>query len=430
MNQTIPVAGVDVSKRFSDLCVLAPNNDILTRMKIYHDLPSMERALTELHRIKSEYGVGPVMVMESTSHYHLILFQFFQAAGFEVIVVNPIQSGALKNINVRKVKNDKVDAYKIAVLYRLKVLRTSQVPANSLRGLRLLCRQRSELMGDVTRYKNRLTAYLDQVFPGYDKVFSDVGGVSSRAVLKECATPQVLLSKSEEELADLINTASRCGMTFSRKKSAKLRTIAEEAAKLGITAPGTVAVIATVLNVLEILLHNIRQIEQNIKVLVEQETYIQQNLILLQTIPGIGFNSALTILFEIGDFSLFCKPKQLAAYFGIDPGERQSGKFCGSKNKMSKRGSPQVRAALHMVAVNSVAIQKKRPACNPVLATYYEEKCKSKPGKVAMCAVMHKISNIIFAVLRDQKPFEIRLPQEHAQQMGITTAHDLNVSDL
>lgn len=418
MNQTVPVAGVDVSKRFSDLCVLAPNNDVLIRMKIYHDLPSMERALTELRRIEGEYGAAPVVVMESTSHYHLILFQLFHEAGFEVIVVNPIQSGALKNINVRKVKNDKVDAYKIAILYRLKVLRTSQVSANSLRGLRLLCRQRSELMDDVTRYKNRLTAYLDQVFPGYDKVFSDVGGVSSRAVLKECATPQELMLKSEDELAELIRTASRRGIAFCCKKSTKLRIIAKEAAKLGISASGTTVVIATVLNILDILLQNIRQIEQTIKTLVKQETYIQQNLFLLQTIPGIGFNSALVILSEIGDFSLFHKPKQLAAYFGLDPGERQSGKFRGSKNKMSKRGSPQVRAALHMAAVNSVAVQKRRPVCNPVLAAYYEEKCKSKPGKVAMCAVMRKISNIIFAVLRDKKSFELRQPNEHAQRIG------------
>jgi hypothetical protein len=41
---------------------------------------------------------------------------------------------ALNNISVRKVNNDKVDAYKIAMLYRLKVLRTSQVPVDSLRG--------------------------------------------------------------------------------------------------------------------------------------------------------------------------------------------------------------------------------------------------------------------------------------------------------
>ena len=140
MKQTVPVVGVDVSKRISDMCVLAPNNEIMARLKIYHDLTSMERSVAELRRVENECGVAPVIVMESTSHYHLILFQFFCEAGYEVIVVNPIQSGALKNINVRKVKNDKVDAYKIAMLYRLKVLRKSQVPVDSLRGLRLLCR--------------------------------------------------------------------------------------------------------------------------------------------------------------------------------------------------------------------------------------------------------------------------------------------------
>ena len=98
MNQMISVAGVDMSKRFSDLRVLGPSNDILLRTKIYHDLTSMERALTELCRVKKNCGIAPVVVMESTSHYHLILFQFFREAGFEVIVVNPIQSGALKKL--------------------------------------------------------------------------------------------------------------------------------------------------------------------------------------------------------------------------------------------------------------------------------------------------------------------------------------------
>ena len=71
-------------------------------------------------------------------------------------MVNPIQSVALKNINVRKVKNDKVDAYKIAMLYRLKVLPTSQVPVDSLRGLRLLCRQRSKLIGSTPSHPQPL----------------------------------------------------------------------------------------------------------------------------------------------------------------------------------------------------------------------------------------------------------------------------------
>lgn len=39
------------------------------------------------------------------------------------------------------------------------------------------------------------------------------------------------------------------------------------------------------------------------------------------------------------------------------------------------------------------------------------------PAKVVLCAVMHKIVNIIFAVLRDQKAFELRNPEEHARKL-------------
>lgn len=422
MKQAIPVAGVDVSKRFSDMCILAQNNEILTRMKIYHDLTSMEHAAAELQRVGEKCGAAPVIVMESTSHYHLILFQFFRDAGYEVIVVNPIQSGALKNINVRKVKNDKVDAYKIAMLYRLKVLRTSQVPVDSLRGLRLLCRQRTELMNDVTRYKNRLTAYLDQIFPGYDKVFSDIGGAASRAVLRECPTPQILLLKDENELARMICVSAYKHFAFGKKKAEKLRLAATAAERLGLYAPGNAGVVASVVSILDALLKSIWEIDQDIKALITQEPFIQKNLALLQTIPGIGPHNSVALLSEIGDFTLFQKPKQFAAYFGLDPSQRQSGTFTGSKNKLSKRGSAYVRAILHMAAVTSVIPQKKRPAANPILLAYYEDKCKSKPHKVVMCAVMHKICNIIFAVLRDQRPFELRRPEEHAQRLVLPVA--------
>ena len=418
----IPVAGVDVSKRFSDLCVLTPENEVFTRTKIYHDLTSMERALDLLLQAEQQFGMRPVVVMESTSHYHLILFRFFKNAGYEVIVVNPIQSGALKNINVRKVKNDKVDAHKIALLYRLKVLRPSQVPADSLRGLRLLCRQRSEVMKNITRFKNHLTALLDQIFPGYDKVFADVGGVSSLAVLDAYPTPQLLLSASPETLVEIIRKVSYAGAAFGKKKADLLFSAAADACTLGLTSPGDEAVIRTAVSILKVLTENKARLEHEIRVLILREKYIRDNLALLQSIPGIGPHSAAVILAEIGDFSLFRKPKELAAYFGLDPGERQSGTFRGSKNRMSKRGSHHVRAMLHMAAHNCVHSKGKKPPSNPVLAEFYDKKCYSKPPLVAMCAVMHKISNIIFAVLRDQKPFELRFPQDHAQRLGMSIA--------
>lgn len=141
---------------------------------------------------------------------------------------------------------------------------------------------------------------------------------------------------------------------------------------LAFKPPGSAFVIVVVLEMLDTLLLNIQKIEQEIRNLVKQETYIKDNLALLQSIPGIGPHSSVVILPEIGDFSLFQEPKQLAAYFGLDPSQRQSGCFFGSKNKLSKRGSTFVRSALHMAAVTSAIPQKHRPAANPVLHTYYE----------------------------------------------------------
>lgn len=167
---------------------------------------------------------------------------------------------------------------------------------------------------------------------------------------------------------------------------------------------------------------SVLQIEAAIDNLLAQIKEIRNNVSLLQSIPGIGSHSAALLLGEIGDISLFKKPKQLAAYFGLDPTERQSGSFRGTKNKLSKRGSPYARAALHMGVVNSICKRGKDSAANPVLLSYYEKKCKNKPAKVAQAASMHKLVFIVFAVLRDQKPFELKTPEQHAVEQGFVKA--------
>ena len=147
-----PVAGIDVSKQFSDMCILSPDNKIFAQEKIYHDETSINRANALLQKAERLFFSKPVIVMESTSHYHLILFQFFSEHGYDVIVVNPLQSNSMKDFSIRKRKTDRVDAFKLAMMYRTK----------TTRALRQLCRHRAELLNDVSSYKNRLTALLDQ----------------------------------------------------------------------------------------------------------------------------------------------------------------------------------------------------------------------------------------------------------------------------
>lgn len=83
-----------------------------------------------------------------------------------MIVVNPLQSNSMKDFSIRKRKTDRVDAFKLAMMYRTKTLRPSQIPQTAMRALRQLCRERVEFLNDITRYENRLTALLDQSFPG------------------------------------------------------------------------------------------------------------------------------------------------------------------------------------------------------------------------------------------------------------------------
>jgi len=99
----------------------------------------------------------------------------------------------------------------------------------------------------------------------------------------------------------------------------------------------------------------------------------------------------------------------------MDPSTRQSGKFIGTQNKLSKRGSPYARAILDICVQIAICPHKGKQPANPVLAEYYAKKLLTKSPKVAKCAVMRKLVNIIFAVLRDKKPFVLRTPEEHVK---------------
>ena len=83
---------------------------------------------------------------------------------------------------------------------------------------------------------------------------------------------------------------------------------------------------------------------------------------------------------------------------------------------MSKRGSAIARRVIHTLTLQSISTSRKGDAKNPVLRDYYLKKCESKPKLVAMGAVSHKVCNMIFAILRDKKTFEIIAPQEHIKK--------------
>ena len=120
----------------------------------------------------------------------------------------------------------------------------------------------------------------------------------------------------------------------------------------------------------------------------------------LHTIPGLGVIGAATILAEIGDIKRFQNASALVAFAGIDPTVKQSGEFNSIHNHMSKRGSPYLRHAIFMSAATCAFHD------SPLNAYYKKKRDQGKHHLTATGAVARKLTTVIYAVLRDGKPYE------------------------
>jgi transposase len=112
-----PVAGIDVSKEYSDYCILTPDNTVFSRGKIFHHPASMDKLCRQLDDVEKAFGFKPICIMESTAYYHRILYRYLTKHGHKVMLINALQSKAAADFNIRSAKTDKIDAYKLALLY-------------------------------------------------------------------------------------------------------------------------------------------------------------------------------------------------------------------------------------------------------------------------------------------------------------------------
>jgi transposase len=74
----------------------------------------------------------------------------------------------------------------------------------------------------------------------------------------------------------------------------------------------------------------------------------------LRSIKGVGPNTAIPFLAEVGEVKNFASSKKLIAFAGLDPLIHQSGKFLGT-SKLSKRGNRHLRSAIYLMAASVVS---------------------------------------------------------------------------
>ena len=387
--------GIDIAKNNHEAAILNDSGELVgSTLKVTNTTSGAQKLLDIF--VKSGVTVDNTVVgMEATGHYWLAIYSFLVSQGYTVKVINPIVTDAYRNMSVRKVKNDQVDAVVIAKVLRLGEYKESPTADEQTLAMRQLCRFRAYEVDLCSDLKRKSIALLDQVFPEYAKLFSDTFGVTSREVLLNYSTPEELSQINTRKLANLLDKASRG--RFGKDKALQIKDVA--AHSFGIT----IATDAFAFQ-LRLLLEQISFIEDQVEALdLQIAAYMEKSASYITTIPGIGPVLGAVILSEVGDIYRFADAKKLVAYAGIDASVCQSGNFEGTQMHMSKRGSPYLRRALYTAA--GVAAFH-----DPELSAYYQRlRQRGKHHGVVIGAIARKLCFIVHSVLTEKRPYEQRL---------------------
>jgi transposase len=409
--------GIDVGADFSWMSIALPNQTFVGKpFKILHsDLNSLSMAVSKIKEAEEMYSLESRTFLESTGIYHYPLFCYLRDKGFCVSIINPIINKNSTNINIRKVHNDRFDSKKAALIGLKPDLKVSLIPSDLALDLRNLSREYYDLMDNRSAYVNKLQGELRMVFPKYLKVFSKVTTITSLTLLEKYVSPDAFLSAPKDAIVDFIRSTARFGLAYAENKYNDIIKAANDAKNFGHSVSSNFKRIRLYIRFIHQYDEEVSSILSDMHELVNanEDTEFVKQIHLIESFKSAGFLSAVSLMSEIGDFSAFNSPKQLFAYFGLDPAVKQSGNFIGTKVSISKRGSRIARRVVHTMALSSISRNKKGFANNTVLRDFYLLKCQSKPKMVALGAIMHKVCNIIFAILRDEKKFEIITPSEH-----------------
>ena len=332
--------------------------------------------------------------MEATGHYWYSIYSFLKSKGFTVHVINPIQSNSIRSLFIRQTKNDSKDSFLIAEVICFGQFTTTSLANENLLSMRQLCRYRYSVIDCRTEIKLRISTILEQIFPEYEKQFSTLWGNTSMGILETYITPDKIANAPIDELFSLIKDKSHNKLTM--RKALSIKEAAADTFGIKIAQNAFAFQLNQLFERLNFLNDQIEQLDAEII------KYYETFECYLHTIPGVGIIAAATILGEIGDIRRFKNSSALVAYAGIDPSVKQSGEFNSTHNHMSKRGSPYLRHAIFLAATTCTFHD------SPLHAYYKKKRDQGKHHLTAAGAVAHKLTTLIYAVLRDGKPYEAK----------------------
>lgn len=264
----------------------------------------------------------------------VFVYDYLTANGLKVKVANP---NAIKLISHSDKKTDKSDAEKLADLLRMNMLPTCYMPDKKTREMRDLIRHRRALVNTKTVMKNKIRAILAR--EGFKLPYKDVLGQRSLQWLYKVETSKVQ--------KDALNKFLYLSLMIN---------------------------------------DDVHDYDHKLRFECQKNDAAQ----LLDTIPGVGYYSAMHILSAIGDIKRFPSDEELASYAGLVPRIYQSGDTQYSRGL--KQGEKSLKYVLIESAHTAVKTSKR-------FKKYYKKKLRKKNKQKAIVAVARKMVEIIYCML-------------------------------
>ena len=389
--------GIDVSKGKSTVAVLDITGEVIfDPFEITHDLIGFNQLLLKLDSLnKNDIKI----LMEATGHYHLPLLNFLLEHDFFVSVENALIIKKYCDMDLRKVKNDRKDALKIAVYcsekwHKLKQFKSSDEIREQLQ---FLSRQYSEYIAIQTKLKVQLTNLIDKTFPGLKEIVNSESRYQLLLdIYQKYSYPSLVLQKSKTIFINDINKMAlkynhKVGKSIGEeiyKKAPNIATSCDYNDSLQLTINSCVSLLRNSSQVTSDIINKMDNLAKNLK-----EYEIVSNM------SGVGVKTRARLIAEVGDITRFKNANCLIAYCGIDTPPYQSGTFNSTQRHITKRGNKYLRKVGYEV---TKSIKSSRPQKdNSVYLYILKKEAEGKPKKVAKVAGLNKFLRIYYARVKE-----------------------------
>jgi len=384
--------GIDVAKETHWVVALTETGDTVLDHAVTNDPAAIEALLAELGALPGECTIG----LDVLGGIATLLSAMLVAAGQRVVHVPGLAvNRARQGTTGGEAKSDPRDARVIADQVRSRRdLRPLAIEDETLAELQLLVGRRRDLVTEQTRRLSRLHDLLTRVHPGLERAL-DLTSKGGLWFLTRYVTPAEIRAAGRARLLRHLRRGS------ARHLEALATAALEAAQRQQIALPGE-RVAAGLCQELAREALAVRERLAAIEAALAKVLAAHPDHTLIRSLPGMGVILTAEFLAEVGSRDRFADADALAAAAGLAPVLRQSGKVRFLRRPLG--GDKRLKRVFYQAAFCSL--------CCPASRAFYARKRREgKRHHQALLALARRRVNVLWAMLRDRRPYELKEPR-------------------